>query len=595
MLNEMCLFVDECAKYWLGERFNPRWPEYPDLRNEVYIDNILSLVARKEENVLFVVYEPASKNFSVCEKEEVIEMINTNKLGVIRAIVMNPSYSSSFYDERNKWLGSTGGINSFFPFIFVLPEENEIERKMRKTKGSLSRYNAAKFEEIFDDKDFLNGLKKKIRELSGETKEKKVYILILFDKPEEYTKFLKSEEILKNIITSTFKKEICQLCGEKGVTGYPIVGSSYDAKKIFLRSPTKGDGRISVCPTCGFKINAFYKLLKQCKVLPVFVDRYVTTIAAENIREYLRGEEGYEKFMNRVYEKLGKKDEYKMAHYLMSIIDNVIWVDYVASLKWVLEWESFEGEELEVKRKSMNRMEIERIFYASIFKKGTEKFKWPFRIYFGNLKEWEGKLGRYGAYLLYRYRDLLYRFVYKNDVAFSKNEIIEFVNLAITQKYYDVLEEGWTIFTFGKSIIAPLEIFFNSVWSGGDKMEGLEELRRKLDEVVEKENVQLNEEEWAYCAGAFYRYLVSQSKSKEPPLELEPLVNASRVEEVLDVIVRTFERYQHSIKQQFIKKWGNIASSALIPKDRERDFEELKPFFYAGFIDPFASEKFWGK
>jgi len=595
MLNEMCSFIDCYAEYILGDKFEARWPEKPELRKKVYIENILSL--RVSKNIKFLVYEPKSGKFTSCEKEKVLEEMSKDISELVRPLLNNPNASSHFYDETNKRLGSTSGLGSFFPFIFKVPQEENIDEKIEATKKGLEGYKAEEFKKVFCS-DFPSKLKEEVKKL----KERENYfVLILFDDATPYKEFLESEKILRNAITiKEGEKRSCQLCGVEGEVGYPVVGSSYDDKKKFLSSPTKGNGRISVCPTCGFKVNAFNKLLKASKdgVLPVFIDKEVTLVATRNIRNYLGGGESYSNFMKRIYEDLGK-DEYKMAHYLMIRSGDIIWVDYVSSLRWVLEWKVLDWMSQEVKKEGKTRKEIGDIFYASVLKGTKRSVELPHSIYFdfGETKKKSGEMRRYERYLIYKYKDYWYRFIYKNEASFSKSELIEFINLSIAQKYYDALMER-RISTFNDSITAPLEIFFNTktiLGDGGDKMKGLEELRKKFDEVIKNETTELDDAEWAFCAGAFYRYLISHSKSKQQSLELEPFINASSINEVLGVLTRTFERYQHEIKQPYLTKWGGIGSTALVPKDRNRDFEELKPFFYAGFADNMVFKKFYGE
>lgn len=624
----MCDFIDCFAEHVLGDQFESRWPENPELRNKVYIDSILSLTST-ETNIFFIVYDPKSHRFGVYEKDEVKDLVNEKVFELIGPLIMNPQVSTYFYNEPNKWLGSTSGIGSFFPFIFKMPSpsskkslEETADTKIKETIKSLKEYNATEFSNLFNDETFKNNLKneipnqlekrkseleevlKKVDKKSSEYKtlEKKLkaipYILILFENRDPYENYLESEKLLEISITSGSKSVgRCQICGNEGNVGYPVIGSSYDSKKEFLTSPTKGKGRISVCATCGFKINAFDKLLQKFKLMPVFIDKSVTEMEARNIRIYIKDSDWYSKFMTNVYETL-HENEYKMAHYIMiAVAKDLIWVDYVSSLRWTIKWKSLNllknNLELEIKEETKNRKEIESVFYSSM-KKGMEKTKsLPFSLYFDNQKEKEGR--KYEDYLFYKYRDYLYRFTYKNEYPFSKEELIEFVNYAIAQKYYDVLREKWPVLTFGRSIIAPLEIFFNIPnLIDGEKMKGLEELRKKLDDLLEKDSVELDDAEWAYCAGAFYRYLISKSKAKESPLYLEPLINAGTIKEVVDILTRTFEKYQHEILQTYLIKWGNISASAFIPINKDKSFEELKPFFYAGFVDLYAINKFYG-
>ncbi|MEM4332361.1 MAG: hypothetical protein QW500_03725, partial [Candidatus Micrarchaeia archaeon] len=64
MLKEMCDFIDCFAEHVLGDQFESRWPENPELRNKVYIDSILSLTST-ETNIFFIVYDPKSHRFGV--------------------------------------------------------------------------------------------------------------------------------------------------------------------------------------------------------------------------------------------------------------------------------------------------------------------------------------------------------------------------------------------------------------------------------------------------------------------------------------------------------------------------------------------------
>jgi hypothetical protein len=310
--------------------------------------------------------------------------------------------------------------------------------------------------------------------------------------------------------------------------------------------------------------------------------------------------------MDRVYKGLNE-NEYKMAHYLVTNIDGkLIWIDYISSLKWMLEWNSIilkEGKSKFgiacIKKENKNRKQIESIFYTSLKKGKKKKDLLPFHLYFGGVPRQKQKMGmrEYEKFLIYKYRDQLYRFIYKNEFSLSRNDLTEFVNFAITQKYCDAIKEGWPISTFMLSIIAPLEIFFNiPLIVRGESMEGLSELRKKISEILsKKEEIEINDEEWAYCAGAFYRYLIDQSKAKSKTLQLEPIMNSTTINNILDILSRTLEKYQHKIKQSFVAKWGNISAVAFVPSNKNKNFEELKPVFYAGFVDSFALQKFYEK
>jgi len=627
MIREMCSFVDAYAEHVLGEKFEPNWPKNPEYLNRVYITNILDAISSKksDEKITFIVYKPETQEITILSKYEVLDKMNEELRDLISPIINNSYICSNFYDEPNKRLGSTRGVGSFLPFIFRVDlniSKKKIKEKFEATEKSLSRYDGQEFIHILNDDAFLDkilgvleslkerhSLKKELKdskqekeEALKETKKKletlnNIYVLILYNNVDPYKKFLSSKELLRNAITIKRDKQRCQICDNEDETGYPVVGNSYDQKKEFLVSPTKGDGRISICSVCGFKVNAFYKMLKASKnILPVFIDEQATVIEAKNIMLYLKGQENYSQFMDRIYENLGE-DEFKMAHYLMLNTGDFIWVDYVSSLKWKLEWLSI-NESMEIKRELKNRKEIENVFYASIIE-GTAKREAYLSIYFGDLKDRRENMREIEGYLLYRFREQLYRFVYKNENSFSMNDILEFVNLAVAQKYHDVIRNKWKISTFDKSIIAPLEIFFNAkniAPAEGKNMKELNELRKVFEEVIKENRTQeLSDEEWAYCAGAFYRYLIGLSKAKEPRLELEPFINAGRISDVLEVLTRTFERYQHEIKQPYLSKWGAISASSFVPKNKDKGFEELRPYFYAGFVDPFASNMFYSK
>jgi len=638
MLREMCYFVDNYAKLVLGERFEQNWPKTPEYLNKVYFANILNATSeeRSDEKVTFIVYKPETKEISILSKrEEVLDKMNKELRGLISPVINNPYISKNFYDEPNKRLGSREGVGSFLPFIFPADlslSKEKIKKKIKATVNSLSKYYGSEgreFAEVLGDDDFLNkfsnalelldkekqSLKEKLeafknledrkqkKDLINEMKDRlkaldKIYVLILYDKVDPYKKFLGSKELIRNSITieKERQRQRCQICGNEDETGYPVVGNSYDQKKEFLVSPTKGYGRISICPVCGFKVNAFYKMLKASKnILPVFIDEQATVIEAENIMKYIKGEDNYSQFMDRIYEDLGE-EEYRMAHYLIFNIEDFIWIDYVSSLKWKLNWISINEESWEIRSGFKNRKEIESIFYASIVKDVTKKEYYPsLGIYFGSKDK---GIGVYERYLKYRFREQLYRFVYRNENSFSMSDIIEFVNLAVAQKYHDVIRNK-KISMFKKSIVAPLEIFFNAkniVLEGGKNMKELNELRKVFEKVINEDKTQeLSDEEWAYCAGAFYRYLIGLSKAKEPRLELEPFINAGKISDVLGVLTRTFERYQHEIKQPYLSKWGAISASSFVPKNKDKGFEELRPYFYAGFVDPFASKMFYSK
>ncbi|MEM3399749.1 MAG: hypothetical protein QXP42_02870 [Candidatus Micrarchaeia archaeon] len=611
MLSEMCFFMDCYAKHVLRDKFNEKWPKNAELRNTVYLASVLESDNRNRENVRFLTYDANTRKFEILDRIETMNKLDQEQRDVLGRFIDNPYISGKFYDSNNKRLASTCGIGSFFPFIFKLPEkENKIEEKIEKTRRALEDYGVEEFIKIFDDQEFRKGLEKEILSLKKEKPNKdereektQTYVLILFKNDvEPYYKFLEHEKLLDMAISDP-KEGRCQICNEHGLrVGYPVVGSNYDSKKLFLTSPTKGKSRIGVCPLCGFKINAFYKLLNFSKIMPVFIDPMVTEIAAKNVRTFIRGEESYGKFMTRIYYELGR-DENRMAHYLIiltKLTKNGLWVDYVSSLKWELGWKKVHDNKEGLKTRH-NRKEIEEIFVKALM--GNSEDQNVPSWYFGDVRDEKGlakKVGRYSLYLIYKYRDHLYRFTYKNEQPFAKQDIIEFVNFSIAERYYDLLQNRRSkknlFLLFGDSIKSSLEIFFNMpVLMGGEPMKDLVDLRRSLDKIITDKSEEIGDEEWAYSAGAFYRYLVGLTKAKEPQLQLEPIINASTVKEVIDLLAITFERYQHAIRIPYLMKWGGISACSFVREDLNKSFLPLKPYFYAGFTDPYAQNKFYGQ
>lgn len=598
----MALFADRYAKHLLQDNFSKDWPSSPEKMKEVMLGVIEEEIqGRQEKKENFLFYFPEDNKFKKLDYEEA-EVEGHRSGEILKAFIKNPRLAPSFFNNHRKRIGSTKGLGSFFPFVIGVDNTTKTggksgtEKKIKKTISALRENYAGyseSFIEIFENEDFVERFIEQIEDFEG--------YFIIFASDEGYAKFFSAPNFIQNTINRTgSKKTNCQICGAKNeYCGYPILGNSFASGKEFLRSPTKGSGRISICGNCGFKIFIFNKLLKSWgRILPLFIHPEAAKISIDNILSLNNKNSAYRETMDMLYEKF-KDEEDKLSHYLVVSKNDEYLVDYVSSIKWKVPWVENVFEHCSAGEK--NKKDIGNEFSGAIGKKNVDlaifhKEEKREQRQTTRYKEEKGEQRQTTRYLTYAYAERIYSFVYlgQNSIVFP--DMLDITNLAVYDKYLSGTSERHKTGTICKNMRKCLELFFNSKnICKVENMVELNKLRETLKKIRKDEEIkEICPEEWAYAAGSFYRYLCKQSKSENKTLQLEQIANISYTEDLQKLLSRMMERYGHEIKESYLKIWGGISSVALAGTKEKRKFEELKPYFYSGVVDNFAENEFYG-
>jgi len=362
-------------------------------------------------------------------------------------------------------------------------------------------------------------------------------------------------------------KGTCACCQKKNCfIDAPQNEIAMDSKKRFLEHPTMMFTNqckpILICHDCAIKYAAFFGLLKKwkIKIMPLFVD---TKLYSKEIR--LIDENGLNSF-SQIFNQLGDSDS--LEFYLILFTGGELkYFDYVCNYNWKLNWSHLSNY-----RNNSDR-QINKITRRLFERKICLAIGINYLDYFEEKKG----LNNLQSFLRSLLAEKLFNFVYRNQNYFVQHDIWQLCILPIEQLAFGSKKD----FKTSKQIKACLEIWFNrdhliNVKEGS--FMSIEELRN---------NVQIGNslERWAYRAGKAYCFLVSKRASGQS-LELENIIRSHQNQNVKDAIVKKLEQRAHALDEKELKQF-RLQFAELFAFDQfgEVEFKDLKPYFYAGYID----------
>jgi len=363
-------------------------------------------------------------------------------------------------------------------------------------------------------------------------------------------------------------KGTCACCQKKDcLVESPQNEIAMDGKKRFLEHPTMMHPNQTkptlICHDCAIKYAAFFGLLKKwrVKIMPLFVEPKLQT---KEIR--LLDENGLNRF-SRIFNQIGDPDA--LEFYLILFTSGKLkYFDYVCNYDWKLNWTKllYQYYDDEEHINKITRSAFERKVCASI---GID--------YINYFESSPKGLNNFQLYLQSLVAEKLFNFVYRNRNTFALQDIWQLSILPIEQLAFGSEND----FRKSKQITPCLEIWFNRNhllnMEGGEFM-SIEELRNTAP-------IGNSPEKWAYCAGRAYRFLVSKQAGQKN-LELESIVRAHQNQNIKDAIVKKLEQRSHALDEEELKQFRlQIAELLAFDQFGGVEFNGLKPYFYAGYVD----------
>lgn len=347
-----------------------------------------------------------------------------------------------------------------------------------------------------------------------------------------------------------------------------------DGKKRFLTHPTMmqtGKNKpIMICHECALKYAAFFGLLKKwkIKIMPLFID---TKLQENEIR--LFNEKGVNSF-SQIFNQLGESNSLEFYVVLFSF-GKLKYFDYVCNYNWKLDWvyQSSHSEESDAPSNKISRSKLEWKVCSAMGIKYMDYFE-----------EKKG-LDTLQSYLRNLLSEKVFHFVYRNRNHFTTRDLWKLSILPIEKLALGPMKDFNN--QINKQIQACLEIWFNRNYllnlNGGTFM--------SINELRNLEPVGASTERWAYHAGRAYRFLVSK-RASGASLELEPIVRAHHIQNVKGAIVKKLEQRAHALDEKDLKQF-NLQMAELLAFNEFNgiEFNDLKPYFYAGYVDAIKYEK----
>ncbi len=199
--------------------------------------------------------------------------------------------------------------------------------------------------------------------------------------------------------------------------------------------------------------------------------------------------------------------------------------------------------------------------------------------------------------MILKYRKAFYDYIYKSKIQ-SINRLI-FKDIMMTGILDDIkndkIEKEYH--TKESSIKEKLNIFFsinhhfdefnknfNKNIMGAYMPSRINELKNRLIEIIQKNDEHFNnDEEFAYGAGQLILYLLYQSEaSNKSHALLEPFLQKSQCNLLLDTITRTFNQYKHNISFSG-RKFNRLANEVLGYKT-DINLKLLTPILLSGYF-----------
>ncbi|MBU0590729.1 hypothetical protein KKD40_00830, partial [Candidatus Micrarchaeota archaeon] len=366
----------------------------------------------------------------------------------------------------------------------------------------------------------------------------------------------------------------CMCCSKSDVlVEAPEPEVDFNSKKPFFTHPSmmpEGQKPIVICTECALKYAAFFRLMRNWKIklLPLFVDPILQT---KEIR--LLNINGLNSF-SQVFNQIG--DATSLEFYLVLASSGELkYFDYVCNYDWKMDWSSFYKYNTPQKkitkrafeRKVCTAIGLNSLLYFESTKTVNKSVKVTLKKYLRNLLS-----------------EKIFNFVYRNKRDLIYSDILQLSVMPIEQLAYSSLNEFNK--QINKQIRACLEIWFNHnnliKVNRGDFV-SIEDLRKS--EHIDSPEV------WAYYAGKSYRFLVFKRASGEC-LELEVIIRAHSAKNVKDAIIKKLEQRNHALSAEELNQF-KLHMNELFAFDKFKgvDFKDLKPYFYAGYIDAIKLER----
>jgi hypothetical protein len=249
--------------------------------------------------------------------------------------------------------------------------------------------------------------------------------------------------------------------------------------------------------------------------------------------------------------------------------------DYVSNYTWEIEWVNYS--------QYYNRQNGQ----TNKIKRNLFELKVCTAIGIKHLNYFEDQKGlnNLQSYLRNLLSEKIFNFVYRNRNQFTQQDlwqlsILPFEQLILgSQKEFE--EQNY------RRVQICLEIWFNQ-----NQLLNLKEgIYVSIEEL--RNNVQIGDssEKWAYRAGVTYRFLVSKQAGQKN-LELENIVRSHQNQTVKNAIVKKLEQRSHALDEGELKQFRlQLAELLAFNKFDGVNFKELKPYFYAGYIDQIKNER----
>ena len=576
-----------------------------DFSKKLEESGFYSLKNYQQSDLLYVVILPENKrNFyfvlddNLYEKFPQISFKNVKKIDDIddelRKILKNVKKFTKKLpgDEKgNKSIGANKGTNSYNLFIFQSPR-NKIDEKILRVYNEKT-LNSSQVQKIIEKiprelnlydnetEKFIEELKNLVKSLSftKEEAEKLSFnvqkisnevfgkdlsdvnknIYFVFDIPNKvlykafYNVYIKQKIFVVEDKKYMYKGK-CPICGKEEILSLPFYLNTLNEKKPFLRNlGRKIDLNILMCADCSLKVvNFISKFLSKVKIFPLFVDEnlrdFEITYFNENLEKY-----SFRDILQQVVENIEGRNKV-LDFYLILYQNDFVYIDFVSNFKY--------------KFKDKNVFEIEKMidYLFDNRLKGN---------YFGEVSVKDENLKK----IIYKYRTLIFDFVYRAKYDSLNREIIDNI-------FYDVLAYDLkkSYKDNGIKFLEKLENYkiLNKIF-GGDFMENLDSIDLGNLESIE------NNRQYYYLLGKITGHLLKQSNAAEKTHSMvEPFINVSNSEIMLERIIELFNKYKHAIKldnTKFSRMFKLVLEYFNSGKVQEKITKNDKFYFFEGYFE----------
>ena len=541
--------------------------------------------------------------------------------------------------EKNKCIGSTGGLMSFSLFHFQIRREwlynpNQSEfillEKLEKHKFSKEIKSFIKnklgrkilVDTLNDEsgirkvllqgiENSINGfgismedmkyaqekdiLSKKDSELNDEQIEMKsriekminclggIYVYLWLKDHEDLANDLFESYVSYRIFVKreTTREGRCPICNREGIIG---VSTSFNSSILHEKKPfnihlTQANPfSIRVCTECARMLNDFEEFLKRYKIR--FFPLFINEDARMKEIVYLKSGKN-SKFFDIIQYIADVSQPPSMDFILLFKREDILYYDYVSNYR--LELGTF--------RHYFDDFETSKFTLKTFKDKIENRNLIGLRQYFDRLRNVE----TFRKYLFYKYRQKFFDQIYRNRITLSCSDIREIILTILDHK---IKNKEFKLSKKTKKYVRNelMDFYLNShlftrdhdkfVQDGGRNM--LDEIRKDKGKIIAGERPTIDsDEKFGYFLGQVVYYLIERSKATDKMGLLIPILSCKSKESLKRIVLEKYiDKYTRALSDYKDFRHRVIAETLdYLNSELESSFNDIKISFYIGFFD----------